>query len=164
MVSAYGDEPYGDFYEPDAWADPNIRLIYEAALGAFVVEFNALDHMVTTLVGWAFQTINRPLPKAIPNFYAAKVDLLDTLGGMKVLQLDQAPIAELREVGRMRNFLAHGLFDQDPFGSYVIRKIASTQERHVKAEAIYEWTKRARACRDKLELSKAAFWFGKESI
>lgn len=151
----------GDYYEPGTWADPNIRLAYQASLGAFVVAFNELDDMVTRLVGFAYAVIERPLPRSIPRNFAAKVDLLETFGGMKVLQLHDAPISELRAINAMRNFLVHGHFDQNPFdGSYVVVPVnRAKQADHIHAAKIDEWAGRATRAWEILRVQDAAYEF-----
>lgn len=144
-----------DYYDDGMpFANPAIRTGYENALGEFMVAFNELDDFVTTVVGYAYQEIERKLPANIKT-YAARVDLLDVFGGTKVLLLENAPIAELRELGKMRNFLAHGHFDQNPFdGSYVV-KPRSGKSRYVKAESIRAYTTRAFEVIDKLRAVEA---------
>jgi hypothetical protein len=150
-----------DYYEPDTWADPNIRLAYQASLGAFVVNFNELDDLVTRLVGFAYEVIERPLPRSIPRSFAAKVDLLETFGGMKVLQLQDAPISELRAINAMRNFLVHGHFDQNPFdGSYVVIPVNKAQQAdHIQAAVIDAWSARATIAWEKLRVPEAVYYF-----
>lgn len=150
-----------EFYEGgEPFADPEIRSRYQAALGEFIVAFNELDDQVAKIVGYAYETIERRHPKNLSNTYAARIDLLDTFGGMNVLQLGTAPIEELRELGRMRNFLAHGHFDQNPFdGSYVVTGRSGTPK-YIKAEAIEVLTDRILVALDALRLPVAVFEFG----
>lgn len=160
----YPELDEGDYYdEVEPFADPNIRRQYEAALGEFIVAFNELDDLVVQVVGYACQVVGRSVPRNI-NGYAASVDLLDILGGSNVLQLHGAPIAEMRELGKMRNLLAHGHFDQNPFdGSYrVVQR--SGKPRYVTAEAISQWSERAFKAYSDLKPSDASFWFRVETV
>lgn len=155
-----------DYFDDDdqPWADPSIQRAYEAALGHFVVTFNLLEDRMNLVLDYAYQVIQRPVPKVWN--YASKIDLLDALGAMGVLQLDGAPIGELRQIGRMRNFLVHGHFDQNPFdGSYVVRPIQRGKKPdHVRPEAIDAMSVRAMAAFDKLRHSEAIFFFRHVSL
>lgn len=150
-----------DWYEPDTWADPRIQLDYQAALGAFIVKFNQLDNQVTRLVGWAYDVIRRPMPRSIPRSFASKVDLLEAFGGMNVLALAAAPIAELRDLNRKRNFLVHGHFDQNPFdGSYVVSQINKSEKSdHIQAAVIDSWAEHAFGLWDKMRIHEANYIF-----
>ncbi len=41
------------------WADPEIRIDYEAALGRFILAFNEVDYRLTQLIGWELSTRGR---------------------------------------------------------------------------------------------------------
>lgn len=151
-----------DYYDDDdtPWADPAIRLAYEAALGEFIVTFNQLEDLVVRLVDYSCRMIKRPVPRSASSSYAGAVDLLEIMGGMQVLHLQGAPIAELRSIGKTRNFLVHGHFDQNPFdGSYVVSPVRAGKPDHVKPEAIRELSGRAMRAWETLRHSEAVFAF-----
>jgi hypothetical protein len=150
-----------DFYPDDEpFADPSVRLNYQAALGEFIVTFNELDDLVTKLVGYAYQVIKRPLPKNIGRNFASKVDLLDAFGGVDLLKLSGAPIGELRDIAEMRNTLAHGYVDQSSFSEAFVVKPGDTKGKVVKAKTIEAWSDRATRALERLKYSEAVYWFG----
>jgi hypothetical protein len=118
----------GDFWEDDydnqPYADPQIRTAYEAALGRLILGHNEVDHRLTnalkrvtdrlvsdnSLAQFATGTFDTRLrnlelfQKAIPDSGAVCVD-----------------VAALRRLNKIRNDVAHGHFDQDPFdGSFTL--------------------------------------------
>lgn len=130
-----------DDFEPPS-ADPKIQLEYEASLGAFVVAYNMLDDLVAKVLGYALSLIDRAELGHLPHNFAGRVDLLDLLGGVKVMRLETINYKELRDINKMRNFLVHGFFDQNPFdGSYSVSN--KSRKEHVKAETIRGWARRA---------------------
>lgn len=150
---------HADFYDDgEPFADPAVRTRYQAVLGEFMLTFNELDDLVTKVVGYVCETAGRQIPSNLKG-YASKIDLLDIVGGLNVLQLNTAPIAELREIGKMRNFLAHGHFDQNPFdGSYLVMP-RNGNGRYVTATTVEEWTVRTVEALNALKLAEASYWF-----
>lgn len=113
-----------DWDDDDAvpYADPKIRLEYEAALGRFILAHNEVDYRLAkalervvlhlapdrSLIRYAEGTFDNRLrnlelfQRATPNSGAVNVD-----------------VAKIREINKIRNDVAHGHFDQNPFdGSF----------------------------------------------
>lgn len=115
-----------DGYDDDVppFADPNIRIDYEAALGRLILAHNEVDYRLAkalervvlrfaadrSFIQYArgsFDTRLRNLElfqKATPTAGAVRID-----------------VAELRALNTIRNRVAHGHFDQNPFdGSFTL--------------------------------------------
>lgn len=146
-----------DFEPPSA--NPAIQLEYEAALGSFVVAYNALDQRVGKVLAYALGMLGRAQLAHLPRQFAGQVDLLDILGATKLLGLGAIDYEEIRNINRMRNFLVHGFFDQNPYdGSYIV--VGKRRDEHVKAGTIRVWRDRAVNACDALRGPEAAFMFG----
>ena len=103
------------------WADPAIRLRYEALLGAFMLHHNAIDDMVLRLVTVILQRLGRtdlPDQPIRGNFYL-RLYVLDLLKSTpEGCALTVAQMKELYDLTTFRNDVAHDM-DQNPFqGSY----------------------------------------------
>jgi hypothetical protein len=105
-------------------ADPAIRTEYEAALGAFILMFNEADFYLSQVIGWELQRsgLDSKLDRLTEGSIATRIDLAEALAARSsepstvALNFDQ-----LRSINGVRNKLAHGHFDQNPFeGSYQI--------------------------------------------
>lgn len=104
-------------------ADPNIRLEYESFLGSILVQFNAIDVILSDIIHMALQRAKRPeiLSWIGDDMYARKVTTLALLQVGIPDCGDPELIETLRRLGAERNKLAHGHFDQNPFdGSYSV--------------------------------------------
>jgi hypothetical protein len=106
------------------FADPAIRIEYEAALGQFILAYNEVDYRLS-------QVIRAELSKrgsknlagtAAKGFLTQRLEALELLAtSSKNLMLSPSSITRLRTLNTDRNNLAHGHFDQNPFdGSYWI--------------------------------------------
>lgn len=147
----------GEDFEPPS-ADPAIQREYEAALGAFIVAFNTVDNQVAKVLRYALGVLDRTKLANLPSSFAARIDLLDLIGAMKVMRLHTIDYEELRRIGRQRNFLAHGYFDQNPFdGSYTV--IDKKRDEHVRAEVVRQWAARAEEAWSRLRGPEAAWIF-----
>jgi|GEM_PF-947577 len=104
------------------FADPTIRLVYEAALGRFVLAYNEVDFRVSELIRFEFEERTRAdLNQAMNRgSFLQRLDVLEILATC-VPPLTNIPFARLRAIHGDRNKLAHGHFDQNPFdGSYAV--------------------------------------------
>lgn len=112
--------------EPDDddihWADPAIRAEYEAALGRFILAFNEVDHRLSQLIRQELRTRNRHglADSVATGPFAQRLATLDVLSSnAETRALSSLPFDRLRLFNTVRNRLAHGHFDQNPFdGSY----------------------------------------------
>lgn len=152
-----------DFADDDdtPWADPQIQLDYQAALGEFVVEFNRLDDTLNKVLTYALSKIERDrlAKQYIASQFSNRIDLIDLLGGSNVLGLGTAPIADLKAVVNIRNILVHAHFDQNPFdGSYTL--IQKGRDSNLKTEAIRKWSQRVSDVTFKMRLFEARWMFG----
>lgn len=166
MIDKGKDAPYElteeDFFDDDdtPWADPQIQLDYQAALGEFVVEFNRLDDTVSKVLSYALLETKRDhLAKTyLASQFSYRVDLIDLLGGSNVQGLASAPVADLKAVASVRNVLVHAHFDQNPFdGSYTL--VQKGRDSHLKTEAIRKWSKRVADVTHKMGHFEAQWWF-----
>lgn len=118
--------------EPDFWmqgdevydpptADPQIQVDYEAALGRFLVAFNKVDNELEGLISTLLKVLSREdLIKVctVEMDFSRKVLVLDLLSlSNDPGDLKSAPISEMRQLGKERNVVAHGHFEQNPFKS-----------------------------------------------
>lgn len=106
------------------WADPEIQLAYEAALGKYIVLFNQIDNQLADLIRTVLMKLGRPDMKKgwKARDFSYKLTVLDLLTlSSKPEGLKYVPFDQLRQLEGERNVLAHGHFDQNPFqGSYEI--------------------------------------------
>ena len=106
------------------WADPAIRIEYEAALGQFILAYNEVDYRISQVIRAELTRRARPdlAATASKGQFTHRLDALDLLASTtKDGQLGVIPVARLRVINADRNNLAHGHFDQNPFdGSYTL--------------------------------------------
>lgn len=138
---------------PIEWADPKIRADYEAALGRLILAHNVVDRQVTELIECCLKRMGNPvqLAKLTNGLFAQRLDNLAMLKAMPMdLQLKYLDVDELKELNRLRNIVAHGHFEQNPFmGDY---ELITNKKRHAdfSVERMDEITAR---------LDKQAGWF-----
>jgi len=106
------------------WASEEIQKDYEAALGAFLVAFNRLDNLLTRVIELLLIALKRHdlVPLCTTGTFAQKVLTLDLLKhSTEGAVISSVPIETIREIGKHRNIVAHGHFDQNPHsGAYEI--------------------------------------------
>jgi hypothetical protein len=145
-----------DFDEP--FADPQIQKDYEAALGAFLVVFNAIENSVSDLIHLALKKSDRKeIAKFIngDNFFR-KLIVLDLLTIAQPRIASKMLIEKLRALGTERNNLAHGHFDQNPFdGNYQV--VTNRKTRSIPIEQISKLTERAESACNELRDSVTFF-------
>lgn len=97
------DYPYDDDDPP--WASPEIQLDYEAALGRFILEFNRIDNLLTSLIDTVLERSKRSdLSKQCRRDFGQKlfaVELLQLSTEGEVLL--RVPVQKLREIAKNRN-------------------------------------------------------------
>lgn len=117
-----------DYWEEDhdtaPYADPAIRPAYEAALGRLILAHNEVDFRLAKALERAVLRIapDRTLIHYATGTFDNRVrnlELLQRLApGSGIVGVD---VAELRRLNAIRNTVAHGHFDQNPFdGSFVL--------------------------------------------
>ena len=142
--------PDGDLFsdyddEHIEWADPQIRKNYEAALGRLILAFNDLDRFLTMLIECVLKDLgDRPeLEKLTNGLFARRLDNLRMLNGIKPdPRIESIGFVDLEELNRLRNIVAHGHFEQNPYqGDY---ELISNQKTHkdFSVERLDEITKR----------------------
>lgn len=117
-----------DFWEEDhdtqPYADPQIRRDYEAALGRLILAHNEVDWRL----GKALQrVVVRIAPDGRLNAYA-RGTFEQRLSNLELFQKTspasgpvQIDVSALRRLNTIRNNVAHGHFDQNPFdGTYTL--------------------------------------------
>lgn len=104
------------------WADPAIRIEYEAALGQFILAYNEVDYRISQVIRSELTRRGRPdlIATVSKGQFGHRLDALDILASKSNhCQLQAIPVTRLRSLNADRNALAHGHFDQNPFdGSY----------------------------------------------
>lgn len=113
---------FGETTEDDGWidhdppfADPAIRLEYESALGAFILAFNESDYFTGRLLSAELARSQRGHLYDPEHDFSARLALLEGIAPMAD-NLRGLPFALLRSIATVRNKLAHGHFNQNPFG------------------------------------------------
>lgn len=118
-TNEYGDD-LGDDDIP--WADPQIQKDYEAALGAFLVRFNRIENMIARLVRHALSRLDRQdlLNRSMSGPLKQRVQALDLIL-LAFPAFPKLPISGIDRLSAVRNSLAHGHFEQNPYdGDYEI--------------------------------------------
>lgn len=109
---------------PSEWADPAIRRSYEAALGPFILAHNEVDRNLTVLIQKCLTELGDPpgTRLALEGNFANRLATLAILKMIPALRaLGGIDIAALTSKNGIRNLVAHGHFDQDPYmGDYVL--------------------------------------------
>lgn len=108
------------FWQDDIpWADPQIQLDYEAALGRFLVRFNRVENAVDNLITMALEKLNRT-DVEISGQFLQRVERLE-LVMLAFPSWPSVPKDQIKSLAGSRNELAHGHFDQNPYqGDYEI--------------------------------------------
>lgn len=120
------DFDWNDYDDDDLppFADPNIRADYEAALGRLILAHNEVDYRLAKALE---RVVLRIAPdRSLMQYTRGSFDI--RLRNLELFQ-KAAPtsgavridVAELRRLNMIRNRVAHGHFDQDPFdGSFTL--------------------------------------------
>lgn len=96
------------------WASPEIQLNYEAALGRFILVYNAIDNLVTKIIGIVSVRIERMdlMEECLGKSFSRKLRVLEKITlcseGERIAGLDMKLLKELND---HRNKLAHGHYD-----------------------------------------------------
>jgi hypothetical protein len=143
------------------WADPAIRIAYEAALGRFILAFNEVDYRLTQLIGWELSTRGREdlTATASRGTFAQRISTAELLATpADASEIASLPFQQLRTVGGHRNALAHGHFDQNPFdGSY--RLVLSAKVQDYPIEKINALTAEIEALAETLRFAEVSYHF-----
>jgi hypothetical protein len=143
------------------WADPEIRVSYEAALGRFVLAFNEVDYRLTQLIGWELSTRGREdlTATASRGTFAQRISTAELLATpADASAIASLPFQQLRTLGGHRNILAHGHFDQNPFdGSY--RLVLSAKVQDYPIEKINVLTVELEALAEALRFAEVSYHF-----
>ncbi|WP_248116954.1 hypothetical protein [Brevundimonas sp. EYE_349] len=153
-------ETYDDQFDDVPWADPAIRERYEAALGRLILAYNDVDLHLTRLIEECQRKLGDPkhLKKLATGSFIERWDnvrmLRAILPDMPLLQ--GIDFKELHELNELRNIVAHGHFEQNPFqGDY---ELITRKQRHddFSAERLDNITGRLNA---QAEALKVSVWF-----
>lgn len=105
-----------EIFKGKQYAGPGTKLAYEAALGRFLVEFNAVESEVRSILHLTLKELARnDIYEDIKG-----AEYMATLRHLELLALGnpripEVPYADIRLLNRKRNILAHGHYDQDLF-------------------------------------------------
>ena len=146
------DEPY---------ADPQIQKDYEAALGAFLVVFNAIENTINDIIVLALQKSGRAdILKQLDNdSFNRKLTTLDLISVAYPTAVPQSVTNQLRNLATQRNRLAHGHFDQNPFdGTYQV-VTSRSGPKPIPVPQIQTLTEHAETVWEKLRFADAYFFF-----
>ena len=120
MIDTEGSDV--DFDDDIPWADPAIRKDYEAALGRLILAHNDVDLNLTRLLRRIIAHLgNSPvLQELTKGSFAKRVENVRILQSIKPdLPLGGIDFKEIADLNSLRNIVAHGHFDQNPFqGDY----------------------------------------------
>src|SRR5687768_2113075 len=112
-------DPADDEEFPDPpYADARIRRDYAAALGRLILAHNEVDYRLTSLLGLAARKLDPAggldgLTEGTFHQRATAIELL--MKAVPDVRLGGVGNGRLLELNRIRNVVAHGHFDQDPF-------------------------------------------------
>jgi len=83
------------------WADPEIRVNYEAALGRFILAFNEVDYRLTQLIGWELSTRGREdlTASSSRGSFAQRVNTAELLATGADAEIASLPFQQLRTLG-----------------------------------------------------------------
>lgn len=152
----------GPFDDDDdiSWADPAIRQNYEAALGRLILAYNDLDRFVTMMIECVMHDLgDRPeLQKLTHGSFSRRLDNLHMLNSIRPdKRIESIGFDDLVELNRLRNIVAHGHFEQNPFqGDY---ELISNQKTHkdFSVERLDDITKRLDEVGDRVK-AQVYFW------
>lgn len=114
------------------WADPAIRTNYEAALGRLILAHNDVDLHLTRLIEECLKQLDNPkhLKKLATGSFIERWDNVRMLRAIRpeMTLLLGVDFKELHELNELRNIVAHGHFEQNPFqGDY---ELITRKQRH----------------------------------
>ncbi|KQQ85088.1 hypothetical protein [Aureimonas sp. Leaf324] len=144
MSDLFGDEM--NWLDDTPSADPAIQVEYKAALGGFLVQFNALENMLADILEMSFRSLKRrDLYRGNEPFEKRLMTL--ELVGLALPRMHTPNFPELRSLADERNKLAYGHFDQNPYsGEYrvisrggVARELSAAQIRALEDRALVAW-------------------------
>lgn len=148
------------------WASPEIRREYVAALGAFMLEYNQLDHLLTSvldkiLIRLGRQDLVDDNNAIYKKDFATKVHVLDLLKSIPgECGIASIPVHDLRQLGQDRAVLAHGHMDQNPVdGSYRLMVKGRNKGTSFTVKRISGLTAKARQLWSALQHAEAFYWF-----
>lgn len=166
-MTARGHTLEDDFEDDDIpWASPEIRQRYEASLGAFMLAFNQVDHLLACVLETILRRLGRRdlvdgangIAKKDFAFRVYVLDLLKSTPEGRGVSL--ICCQELRQLAKDRAILAHGHMDQNPFdGSYRLIWKGDDKGEGFTEERIDGLTSRARALWDALRYAEAFYVF-----
>lgn len=114
------------------WADPQIRVDYEAALGRLILTHNEVDLSVTRLLTRCLNRLGDPpaMKRLATGTLSERLQNLSLLKSLPIrLELSAVDIDRLIRLNRDRNIVAHGHFEQNPFdGEYML--VDAKQRQH----------------------------------
>lgn len=115
---------FDDDWDDAPWADPQIRVAYELALGRLILAHNEVDHRLAKALQRVALRVapDGSLNKFATGTFAQRLLNLELLQKVsKDLGVVLVDVALLRKLNALRNDVAHGHFDQNPFdGSYTL--------------------------------------------
>lgn len=125
-------------HEPDhefddvPWADPAIRTNYEAALGRLILAHNDVDLHLTRLIEKCLEQLGNPveLKKLANGMFASRLNNARIMKSLlpKMSIFHGVDFDELENLNQLRNIVAHGHFEQNPFqGDY---QLITRKDRH----------------------------------
>ncbi|MDK1493346.1 hypothetical protein QN219_25410 [Sinorhizobium sp. 7-81] len=101
---------------PGPFAGPEMRKKYAAAVGEFLVHFNALENAVRRTIEIILAQHHREdlLPDLRNDYYVKQITNLQLLS-LSIQGFPELPYDRLIAINGRRNTVAHGHFDQDLF-------------------------------------------------
>lgn len=109
-----------EWLDDTPWADPAIEAAYKAALGSFLVQFNAIENLLTEVLDLSFRSLRRPDLLRLNEPFERRLQTLELIG-LALPRMHVPNFEDLRALAKERNNLAHGHFDQNPHsGAYSI--------------------------------------------
>ncbi len=150
-----------DTYEGyDTWADPEIKIAYEAALGKFILAYNQIDFYLVIILKLVIPNADERTNNEIHNLpFSSKLLTLKFLQyTSEGKHLKGLPFEELNQLNSNRNNFAHGHMEQNPYdGTYDI--IGKRKLNDASTIKLISLAGHADALWDKLRLIEATFWF-----
>jgi hypothetical protein len=146
--------------QDEPWADPQIQIDYERALGQFLVRFNKVENLISDIIPQALMNTGSEhlLAHVKGDLFARKLITLELALDKALRTGSRRLFDELRELNSRRNDLAHGHFDQNPVdGDYVI--VTSKKTRDVPITLIQRLADRVEKAWHELRHLEATFMF-----